>query len=107
MAKRLEAELGDEQSDFIEGDVSDWDVLPRPEGAFQVGIDGGYVRNWVDKKRNFEDSACPASGRASPPCTTFSSHGLMGRRLRSDFSVRSRARCLRRFWHRWNCRLHL
>ena len=20
----------------------------------QVGIDGGYVRNWVDKKRNFE-----------------------------------------------------
>jgi hypothetical protein len=54
VAKRLEAELGDDQSGFIEGDASDWDLLPLPEGSFKVGIDGGYVRNWVDKKRNFE-----------------------------------------------------
>jgi hypothetical protein len=54
VAKRLEAELGDEQSSFIEGDASDWDLLPLPEGAFKVGIDGGYVRNWVDKRHNFE-----------------------------------------------------
>ena len=54
VAKRLEAELGNEQSGFIEGDASDWDLLPLPEGSFKVGIDGGYVRNWVDKKRNFE-----------------------------------------------------
>src|SRR5256884_2903561 len=54
MAKRLEAELGDEQAGFIEGDVSDWDLLPLPERSFKVGIDGGYVRNWEDKKRNFE-----------------------------------------------------
>jgi hypothetical protein len=54
VAKRLEAELGDEPSGFIEGDASDWDLLPRPEGFFSVGIDGGSVRNWVDKKRNFE-----------------------------------------------------
>jgi len=54
VAKRLEAELGDEQPSCIEGDASDWDLLPLPEGALQVGIDGGYVRNWVDKKRNFE-----------------------------------------------------
>jgi len=54
VAKRLEAELGDEQSSCIEGDASDWDLLPLPEGSFQVGIDGGYVCNWVDKKRNFE-----------------------------------------------------
>src|SRR4029450_5617886 len=54
VAKRMEAELGDEQSGFIEGDASDWDLLPLPEGSFQVGIDGGYVRNWADKKRNFE-----------------------------------------------------
>ena len=45
----MEAELGDEQSGFIEGDASDWDLLPLPEGSFQVGIDGGDVRNWVDK----------------------------------------------------------
>src|SRR2546428_8405108 len=54
VAKRMEAELGEEQSGFIEGDASDWDLLPLPEGSFKVGIDGGYVRNWVDKKRNFE-----------------------------------------------------
>ena len=50
VAKRLEAELGDEQAGFIEGAPSDWDLLPSPEGFFTVGIDGGYVRNWVDKK---------------------------------------------------------
>src|SRR5262245_50813688 len=54
VAKRLEAELGDEQSGFIEGDASDWDLIPLPEGSFKVGIDGGYGRNGVDKKRNFE-----------------------------------------------------
>src|SRR5437870_7409916 len=38
----------------IDGDPSDWDLLPPPDGAFTVGIDGGYVRNWLDKKHNFE-----------------------------------------------------
>src|SRR5262249_57496253 len=54
VAKRLEAELGDEQPSFIEGDPVDWDLLPPPEGIFKVGIDGGYVRNWFDKKHKFE-----------------------------------------------------
>src|SRR5262245_9037925 len=54
VAKRLEAELGDEQVSFIEGKPGDWDLLPPPEGIFKVGIDGGYVRNWVDKKHKFE-----------------------------------------------------
>src|SRR3989449_1901598 len=54
VAKRLEAELGEEQTSFIEGDPSEWDHLPLPEGFFKVGIDGGYVRNWLDKKHNFE-----------------------------------------------------
>src|SRR4029434_6512570 len=54
VAKRLEPELGDDQSGFIEGEPSDWDFLPPPEGFFIVGIDGGYVRHWVDKKHNFE-----------------------------------------------------
>ena len=39
---------------LIEGSPSDWDLLPRPDGAFKVGIDGGYVRNWCAKKHNFE-----------------------------------------------------
>ncbi len=54
VAQRLEAELGEEQPGFLDGDPSDWDLLPPPDGAFTVGIDGGYVRNWLDKKHNFE-----------------------------------------------------
>ena len=54
VATRLEAELGEEQQCFIEGNPSDWDLLPSPDGCFKVGIDGGYVRNWFDKKHNFE-----------------------------------------------------
>src|SRR6266849_6260849 len=54
VAKRIEAELGEEQPCFIEGSPSEWDLLPRPEGSFKVGIDGGYVRNWCAKKHNFE-----------------------------------------------------
>src|SRR6266478_5414435 len=54
VAKRLEAELGDEQPCFIEGSPSEWDLLPLPDGSFKVGIDGGYVRNWCAKQHNFE-----------------------------------------------------
>src|SRR5919198_1279896 len=54
VAKRLEAELGEDQAGFIEGAPSDWDLLPSPEGFFTVGIDGGYLHNWVDKKHHFE-----------------------------------------------------
>jgi len=28
--------------------------LPLPDGAFKVGINGGYVRNWFAKQHNFE-----------------------------------------------------
>ena len=45
VAKRLEAELGEEQASCIEGDPSAWERLPLPDGSFKVGIDGGYVRH--------------------------------------------------------------
>jgi len=54
VAKRLEAELGENQASCIEDESSDWELLPPPEGSFTVGVDGGYVRNWVDKKPKFE-----------------------------------------------------
>jgi hypothetical protein len=54
VAKRLEAELGEDHASFIEGEPSEWDLLPPPEGCFTVGIDGGYVRHWCDKKHTFE-----------------------------------------------------
>jgi len=53
VAKRMEAELGEERSGCIEGDPRDWERLPMPEGVFTVGIDGGYVRHWLDKKHHF------------------------------------------------------
>ena len=54
VAKRLEAELGEDQASCIESESRDWDLLPSPEGSFKVGIDGGYVHNWFDKKHKFE-----------------------------------------------------
>ena len=54
VAKRLEAELGDEQQRFITSSPSDWDLLSPPDGSCKVGIDGGYVRNWCAKKHHCE-----------------------------------------------------
>ncbi len=54
MASRAEAELGQEQSCFIDGCPAMWKELPHPEGPIVVGIDGGFVRNWDDKQNHFE-----------------------------------------------------
>jgi hypothetical protein len=54
VAERAEAELEEERSCFIDGCPSDWQKLPIPEGRIVVGLDGGYVRNWKDRKSNFE-----------------------------------------------------
>lgn len=54
VAERVEAELGEEQSSFVEGCPAEWAELPIPEGRIVVGVDGGYVRNWDDRKTNFE-----------------------------------------------------
>ena len=54
VAGRRETELAREQHSFIQGCPADWKLLPVPEGPIIVGIDGGYVRGWDDKKSNFE-----------------------------------------------------
>ena len=54
VAERCEAELGKEQWSFIDGCPRDWGHLPIPDGPITVGIDGGYVRDWETKQRNFE-----------------------------------------------------
>jgi hypothetical protein len=52
VATRHEADLSGEQPGGIdEGPVNG---QPLPQAAVIVGIDGGYVRNWHDKKHNFE-----------------------------------------------------
>ena len=54
VAQRCEDELGEEQWAFVEGCPADWETLPIPDGPLTVGIDGGYVRDWHEKKSHFE-----------------------------------------------------
>jgi hypothetical protein len=54
VAERAEAELGDERPCFIDGCPAEWKALPIPEGRIVAALDGGYVRNWEDRKNNFE-----------------------------------------------------
>ena len=54
VAKRAEAGLGEEQYSFIDGCPREWAALPRPSAPLTVGIDGGYIRQWDDKKAHFE-----------------------------------------------------
>ena len=54
VAERADGELGKEQSSFIDGCPAQWAELPIPEGRIVVGLDGGYVRDWDDRKANFE-----------------------------------------------------
>jgi hypothetical protein len=54
VAERVETELGEERSCFIDGCPAQWQGLPIPEGRIAVGLDGGYVRKWTDRKTNFE-----------------------------------------------------
>jgi hypothetical protein len=67
VAQRCEAELGDEQVFFIDGCPRDWQALPPPESPITVGMDGGYVRGWENKKTNFEvivGKSIPTEGSA-------------------------------------------
>ena len=62
VAERAEGELGKEQSSFMDSCPAERAGLPTPEGRIVVGPDGGYVRDWDDRKTNFE----PIVGRSMP-----------------------------------------
>jgi hypothetical protein len=52
VAARHDADLGDEQlGNFADGAGKG---QPLPQAAVIVGIDSGYLRNWHDRKPNFE-----------------------------------------------------
>ena len=53
IAKRQD-EVLENKPRFISGCANDWAKLPKPGKPITVGIDGGYVRSWNDKKTNFE-----------------------------------------------------
>jgi hypothetical protein len=52
VAARHDADLGSEPLGGLDGGPGKGQ--PLPQAAVIVGIDGGYVRNWHDKKHNFE-----------------------------------------------------
>jgi hypothetical protein len=54
VAERAEAELPKDGGAFIEGCPASWEKLPIPDGRIVVGLDGGYVRDWTERKNNFE-----------------------------------------------------
>src|SRR4051812_12328283 len=61
VAGRHDADLGDEQLGGL--DKGPVNGQPLPQAAVIVGIDGGYVRNWHDKKHNFEVGKSMAADR--------------------------------------------
>ena len=67
VAQRLEQEMGDEEAMFASGCPMEWAELPHPDGPITVGIDGTYVREWADKKKQFEiiiGKSIPDDGQA-------------------------------------------
>jgi len=54
VAERSEAELPKDRCSFMDGSPADWQALPIPDGRIVVGLDGGYVRDWTERKSNFE-----------------------------------------------------
>ncbi len=51
---RCEDELGEEQWVFVQGCPAGWGCLRIPDGPMTVGIDGGYGRDWDEKKGHVE-----------------------------------------------------
>ncbi len=72
LALKEEQEVGEEQWMYDSGSINYRESLPRPERTMVVGIDGGYVRDWTDKKSIFEviaGKSLPAEKRAK--CFAF------------------------------------
>src|SRR5689334_16129778 len=54
VAARQDADLGGEPASLVDSGPAAGQASPIAREAIIVGIDGGYLRNWHDKKRNFE-----------------------------------------------------
>ncbi len=55
LAERMEAELGEEKWQFIDGCQREWDKLPPPRPPLIVGLDGGFIHAKDQKSR----PSCP------------------------------------------------
>jgi hypothetical protein len=54
VADRHEADLDGEPASLVESGPAAGQASPVPREAVLVGIDGGYLRNWHDKRKKFE-----------------------------------------------------
>ena len=54
VADLVEADLPKDKCSFMEKSPLDLEALPIPDGRVVVGLDGGYVRDWTERKSNFE-----------------------------------------------------
>jgi hypothetical protein len=87
VAERAEAELGEERRSFIDGCPAKWRELPIPEGRIVVGLDGGYVRNWHDRKSNFELIVGRSLPEDRAPCYLGLVHGYDKKAQRRLFEL--------------------
>jgi len=54
-AERIDGDLAEQRTSFTEGAAShDWEDLLIPDGRMVIGLDGGYIRDWRGRKKNFE-----------------------------------------------------
>ena len=53
IAQRKETDL-EGKPRYMSGCENEWATLPKPDKPLTVGLDGGYVRQWRDKNKNFE-----------------------------------------------------
>src|SRR6266487_58718 len=73
IATRVDSELGDEQSSFIEGCPAEWETLPEPGVPLIMGIDGGYVhaREGQNRKASSFEIIVGKSMREEQPSKRF------------------------------------
>jgi hypothetical protein len=65
IAKRQEKELED-KPEYISYCQNELDKLPKPDKPITVGIDGGYLKKWHKKNKNFEIVAGKAFSSTKP-----------------------------------------
>jgi hypothetical protein len=54
IAQQMDSQLSEEPFAYFEGSPRERALLPKPEGPIVIGVDGGYLRDWKDKKACFE-----------------------------------------------------
>ena len=66
--------MENEWSCFTDGCPADWAGLPIPDGRIAIGLDGRCVRNWDDRKTNFEVIVGQSVPEDRDPATSVCGH---------------------------------